>query len=137
MNDQPGNNDIGHRFFAEQDRLRGGPAPELCAHDYEARLGGNPPMNRQGHEAFAKAFYAAFPDMHHDVEDVFSDGAKVAVRFVIRGNQTGAFFGIPPTNREIAVTGHVLLHVDQGRVRKLFGVFDEAGLLRQIGALPG
>ena len=137
MNEEGRHESIGRKFFAEQDRLRGGPAPELCAADYEARLGGNPPVNRQGHEAFARGFYAAFPDMHHEIEDVFMAGDKVAVRFVIHGNHTGAFFGIPPTSRAVAVTGHVLLHLEQGRVRKLFGVFDEAGLLRQLGVLPG
>src|SRR6266511_1975368 len=28
-------------------------------------------MPREGHEAFARAFYAAFPDMRHAIEDVF------------------------------------------------------------------
>lgn len=130
------NDSIGYRFFAEQDRLRGGPAPELCTEDYQAHLGGNPAVNRQGHEGFARAFYAAFPEMRHSVEDVFSDGDKVGVRFVIRGKHTGAFFGIPPTNREVVVVANVLLHLRNGRVSKLFGVFDEAGLLRQLGVLP-
>ena len=136
MKEQARNGDIGRRFFAEQDRLRGGPAPELCTADYEARLGGNPPLDRQGHEGFAKAFYAALPDMHHQIEDVFASGDKVAVRFVIHGKHTGGFFGIPPTNHTVAVTAHVLLHLENGRVRKLFGIFDEAGLLRQLGVLP-
>jgi len=137
MKEETRNEDIGRRFFAEQDRLRGGPAPELCTADYQARLGGNPPADRQGHEGFAKAFYAAFPDMHHEIEDVFAARDKIAVRFVIRGKQTGAFFGIPPTNRNVAVTANVWLHLEHDRVRRLFGVFDEAGLLRQLGVLPG
>jgi len=29
---------LGRRFFEEQDRLQGGPAPELCAPDYQAAL---------------------------------------------------------------------------------------------------
>ena len=76
-------------------------------------------------------------NMHHEVEDVFTDGAKVAVRFVIHGKHTAAFFGIPATNRDIKVSANVIMHVDRGRVRKLFGVFDEAGMLRQLGVLPG
>lgn len=132
-NTQSGN--IGRKFFSEQDRLRGGPAAELCTSDYQAWLGGNPPVDRQGHEAFAKAFYVAFPNMHHEVEDVFADGSKVAVRFVLHGTHTGAFFGIPPTNRDVKIAANVILHLHDGRVRKLFGVFDEAGMLRQLGAL--
>ena len=128
--------ELGRRFFAEQDRLRGGPAPELCAPEYRATIGGNPPMPREGHEAFAVAFYAAFPDMRHTVEDVFATDDKVAVRFVLRGTHTGSFYGIPATGRSVTVAAHVLMHVSDGKVTRLAGIFDEAGMLRQLGILP-
>jgi predicted ester cyclase len=125
---------LGHRFFQEQDRRRGGPAEALCAPEYVAVLGGNPPMDRAGHEGFALAFYGAFPDLHHEIEEVFATEDRVAVRFVLHGTHTGAFFGMPPTNRSINVAAHVILHVSDGRVTKLLGVFDEAGLMRQLTA---
>jgi predicted ester cyclase len=137
MTDAEVNRMVARRFFAEQDRLRGGPAPDLCAPEYTAVIGGYPPMPREGHEAFAKAFYAALPDGHHVLEEVFATDDRVAVRFVIHGSHTGNFFGIPPTNRTVSVAEHVLMQVDGGKVTKLFGIFDEAGLLRQFGVLPG
>jgi steroid delta-isomerase-like uncharacterized protein len=127
---------LGRRFFAEQDRLRGGPAEALCAAGYAARIGGAPAMSREGHEAFARAFYAAFPDMQHTVEDVFATADRVAVRFTINGTQTGAFFGMPPSGRRVTVSANILMRVADGKVRELVGVFDEAGLLRQLGVLP-
>src|SRR5262249_44788574 len=130
------NDSLGRRFFAEQDRLRGGPAPELCAPDYVAYLGGNPPMDRAGHEAFANAFYAAFPDARHDIEAVFASGDAVAVRFVIPGTNTGSFFGIPPSNKRMSICANVLMRVHAGKVVELKGIFDEAGMLRHMGALP-
>ena len=54
------NRALGGQSFKEQDRLRGGPAEALCAADYTAIIGSNPPMNRAGHEGFAKGFYAGF-----------------------------------------------------------------------------
>lgn len=126
---------LAQAFFAGQDRLRGGPPPELCTGDYEAELGGSPPVGLDGHGAFAAAFYAAFPDLSHEVTDVIADGTAVAVRFVIRGTHRGAFFGIPATGRPVVVVANVLLDVDGGRVCRLRGVFDEAGLLRQLGVL--
>lgn len=130
------NRALGRRFFEEQDRLRGGPAPALCAPEYTARLGGNPATPREGHEGFAHGFYAALPDGQHAIEEVFATEDRVAVRFVIHGTHTGSFFGIPPTGRAVAVRAHVILHVSGGKVTALFGMFDEAGLLRQIGVLP-
>jgi predicted ester cyclase len=130
------NRTLGRRFFAEQDRLLGGPAPELCAPEYKAHLGGNPPVDRAGHEGFAKAFYAAFPDMRHDVELSVADEDSVAVRFVIRGTSKAPFFGIPATGKPVTVCANVILRVRDGKVTELFGAFDEAGLLRQLGVLP-
>jgi len=130
------NRELGRRFFVEQDRLRGPLAPELCAPSYTARIGSNPPMDRAGHDGFGRAFYAAFPDLHHEVERVIVDGDDVFVRFVLSGTQTGAFFGIPASKRKIAVAAHVILRAKDGKVTELQGVFDEAGLLRQIGVLP-
>jgi predicted ester cyclase len=130
------NRALGRLFFAEQDRLRGGPGPELCAPDYRARLGSNPPVDRAGHEAFARAFYAAFEDLRHDVEQVLADEDGVVVRFLARGTHGAPFFGIPPSHRPIDIPAHVSLRVRDDKVTELFGVFDEAGLLRQIGTLP-
>jgi predicted ester cyclase len=130
------NRAIGRRFFAEQDRLRGGPAAELCTPSYTARLGGNPPMDRAGHEGFSLAFYSAFPDMQHEIEQVIAEENTVMVRFVLRGTQSGSFFGILPTGRAVTVAAHVLLRLREGKVGELLGIFDEAGMLRQLGVLP-
>jgi predicted ester cyclase len=131
-----GNRQLGRRFFAEQDRLRGGPAPELCAPSYVAHIGGNPPVDRAGHEGFAVAFFAGFPDMRHHIELVVADQDAVVVRFVLKGTHSGSFFGIPATGRRVEVAAHAILRVRDGRVSELWGIFDEAGLLRQLGVLP-
>lgn len=128
---------LGRRFFAEQDRVRGGPLAELCAPEYVATIGGNPPMDRAGHEGFAIGFYAGLPDARHEMVDVFATEDRVAVRFVIQGTHTGNFFGIPASDRPVRVVANVLMRIKDGRVTTLEGVFDEAGLLRQIGVLPG
>jgi predicted ester cyclase len=123
-------------FFASQDRRRGGPDPALCTADYTAAIGGHAPMPLAGHEGFAVGFYAGFPDAAHTLDDVFAAGDRLAVRFTIRGTHTGSFFGIPATGRPITVVANIMMQVRDGRVARLTGVFDEAGLLRQIGVLP-
>ena len=130
------NQALGRQFFEEQDRLRGGPAEALCAPGYEVVLGGFPAMNREGHEGFAKAFYAGFPDMKHHFEQVIATDSAVVVRFVRRGTHTGHLSGIPPSGRPAVIAAHVILHVAEGKVTRLFGIFDEAGMLRQLGVLP-
>ncbi len=130
------NASLARQFFAAQDRLRGGPDAALCAPEYTAELGGNPAMPREGHEGFAKAFYAAFPDMHHEVLDVFATDSSAALRFMIHGTHGGSLFGIPATQRPVHIVANVLMTIADGQVTRLKGVFDEAGMLRQIGVLP-
>ena len=124
-------------FFASQDRRHGGPDPALCTTDYQAWLGGWPPMPWDGHEQFALAFYQGFPDIHHTVDDVFAADDRVAVRFVLNGTHTGSFMGIVPSGRSVSVVTNVLMRIVDGKVAELHGIFDEAGLLRQIGVLQG
>ena len=66
---------------------------------------------------------------------MFATEDRVAVRFVIHGSHTGSFFGIPATGRPIEAAGHVILDVSGGQVTRLRALFDEAGLLRQLGVL--
>ena len=61
----------------------------------------------------------------------------MVVRFVLKGTHDGPFFGIPATNKKVSVAAHVILRVTDRKVTDLFGIFDEAGMLRQLGALPG
>jgi predicted ester cyclase len=123
---------LARRFFAEQDRLRGGPAAELCAPGYAARLPGTPPLDLAGHQAFAAAFYAGFPDLRHVVELAAADGDRVAVRFRLHGTHTGEFLGIAPTGRPIVVSATAILRIVDGQVAELWGEFDRLGLLGQL-----
>ena len=127
---------VARDFFAGQDRTRGGPPGHLCTADYQATIGSTGGMDLAGHHGFASAFYAGFPDAMHTIEDVVVTESAAAVRFILRGTHTGNFFGIPATSLPVVVAANVILHLRDDRVSELKGVFDEAGLLRQIGVLP-
>ena len=126
--------DIGHQFFAAQDRNRGPLDAALCAPGYTARITGFPEMTREQHDDFARAFYAGFPDLQHTVETIVNGGDRQVVVFTLRGHHTGPFMGIPPTGKAIAVQAIALLTVSEGRVSRAEGQFDRLGLLPQLGA---
>ena len=130
------NGAIGRRFFEEQDRLRGGPLDELCAPSYTIRIAGNPPMDLEGHKQFATMFYSAFPDLLHIIEDTVAEGDKAVVRFTLHGTHKGDFMGIRPTGKEVSVSAVVIFQIAGGRVTQAFGVFDQAGMMQQLGAVP-
>jgi predicted ester cyclase len=58
----------------------------------------------RGLEDFKKAaglFYDAFPDNHFAIDDVFTEGDKVAIRYTVTGTLKGEYMGIPPTNKKV------------------------------------
>jgi predicted ester cyclase len=123
---------LARRFFVEQNRLRGGPADELCAPGYAAHLPGGPSRDLTGHRTFAAALYAGFPDLRHEVELVAADGDRVAVRFRLHGTHTGGFLGIAPTGRMVAVAATAIMRIVHGQVAELWAEFDRLGLLAQL-----
>jgi predicted ester cyclase len=129
--------ELPERFFKGQDRLKGPLPPELVAPGYRAEIVGFPSMDAAGHDAFGQAFYTGFPDIFHTIDDVRTTHDGVAVRFTLRGTNTGSFMGWPPTNRYITVSAIALLSVANGQVTQLHAIFDQLGLMQQLGGGAG
>jgi|SRR5690349_9780708 len=127
--------DIPERFFKGQDELKGPIPADVLAPSYRAEIAGFPAMDAAGHAAFGQAFYAGFPDIYHTLDEILETSDGVAVRFTLRGTNTGSFMGIPATNRPIVVSAIVLLTVVDGRVTHLRAIFDQMGLMRQLGVV--
>lgn len=90
-----------------------------------------------GMKRFILSLRAAFPDAAFTIEDVVSEGDRIAGRWTMRGTNTGAFNGMPPTGRPVTLAGFDLLRVEDGRLAELWHLEDTAGLLGQLGLLPG
>jgi predicted ester cyclase len=123
------NRALGLHFFTMQDKLRGGPDPSLCAPGYTARINGNS-VDLDGHTQFAAAFYAAFPDLNHIIEDTVADDDKVAVRVRLEGTHRGEFMGVPPTGKHVTLEFIAMLQIKDGKVVELRAV--DNGLMDQL-----
>lgn len=128
--------DLPAAFFYGQDQRSGLLVPDLVAPDYQAEIAGFPVMDAVAHGEFGRAFYAAFPDLRHTLEEVVVAPPQVTVRFTLRGTHRGAFFGVPATGRVVSVAAIALLTTVGGRVTSLRAIFDRAGLLEHLGVLP-
>ena len=128
--------ELGRLFIEDQDRNKSGPSPTLCAEDYTATINLNPPIDLAGFDQFGRMFYSAFPDLYHDIQESFGTDDRAVVRFILRGTHTAPFMGIPASGKSISVPGMVVLHIGDGRVRKLHAIFDQMSMMRQLGAIP-
>lgn len=98
-----------------------------------------PGQELHGHEG-VRQFYtmlrAAFPDIHFAIEDQIAADDRVVTRWSARATHQGTFNGIPPTGREITVTGIDIDRLASGKVVECWPQMDELGLLRQLGVIP-
>ncbi len=83
---------------------------------------------------FLVPWRAAFPDLAITVEDLIAAGDRVAARWTLRGTHRGAFLGLPPTGRPVAVTGTEFYRLADGQIVERWAAVDTDGLLRQLGA---
>jgi len=89
-----------------------------------------------GYLAIIGMMRGGFPDIQWTLEEVIAEGDKVAARFTMRGTHRGAFFGVPPTGKTIAVQAMNFYRLSGGQFVEERGQPDLLGLLQQIGAVP-
>ena len=76
---------------------------------------------------------SVFPDIKVTIEDLFTDGDKVAVRLTIHGTQLGSFRGFPPISTQATWTGMDIIHISNGRITERWSERDFLNLLLQLG----
>ena len=100
--------------------------------DHDPPPGASPDISGIG-RAFTRV-RASFPDFHATVEDLVSEGDRVAYRWTFRGTHLGDFGGIPPTGREAIWSVIGIARFAEGKMVERWQRLDTAGLLGQLGA---
>jgi steroid delta-isomerase-like uncharacterized protein len=112
---------------------------ELVAADYTDHDPSNPPdlpPGRAGLKQLISMYRSAFPDIRMTIEEQLADGDKVVTRWTARGHQHGELAGIPPTGKEVTITGIFIDRIVGGQLVESWANWDTLGLLQQLGAVP-
>jgi steroid delta-isomerase-like uncharacterized protein len=101
-------------------------------------LGPNP----QGPAEFKKfhaAYRNAFPDVTIQIEAMVAEGDVVATRWSGKATHRGDGLGFAATGKTVRFSGMVFIRVEGGKFVEGWNVFDQLGMLQQIGVvnLPG
>jgi steroid delta-isomerase-like uncharacterized protein len=83
-----------------------------------------------------QGFRAGLLDSEVVSEEVLAEGDQVVVRWRARGTHTGALLGIPPTGKQVTLTGMTIYRLDAGKIVEERGEEDALGFLQQLGVLP-
>jgi predicted ester cyclase len=101
----------------------------------KVRLNGQPSSPDEVKE-FCGAYLAAFQDLTLTVEHLVADDEWATARVIAKGTHTAAFGELPPTGKTVEIAQHDFARVVDGKVVDAFTVFDQYGMLQQLGVLP-
>jgi steroid delta-isomerase-like uncharacterized protein len=115
-----------------QDRI-----PEFYGKNYIFfQEGGGAQLGLDSVKTWLDTTHGAFPDIRYQIDQVYSDGEKAAMRYHVFGTHTGDFRGLPATGKKIELTGHMMFRILDGKIVEAHGYWDMLGLLQQLGILP-
>ena len=86
--------------------------------------------------ATAKAYFAAFPDLHITTDELIAEGDRVVKRWTARCTHTGPFLGAPPTGNKLTIQGIEVFRVSGGKFVEVWSSMDVLGLLQGTGIIP-
>lgn len=94
------------------------------------------PGGFEGRRMFYSAMLAAFPDMEVRLQDAIGESDKLVTRWSARGTHQGDMMGIPPTGKQISISGIAIDRFENDQSVEHWEVFDQVGLMQQLGVIP-
>lgn len=113
-------------------------ADELYSPDYVTHsVGPDLPPTLEGLKMFIRALRQGIPDLQCPMEEVVTEGDRVAGRFTLQGTHAGDLFGIPATGKAIRVGVMVIARFNEaGKWVEDWNSWDQLGMLQQLGVIP-
>jgi steroid delta-isomerase-like uncharacterized protein len=90
------------------------------------------PTGPQGVRQLAREYREAFPDLHMEIEEIFSSEERVAHRWTMSGTHEGEIMEIAPTGRRIEIAGIEINRIERGKIAESWAISDSAGLRQQL-----
>jgi len=89
-----------------------------------------------GTRAIAREWTTAFPDWQFELLALIAEDDRVVAHMPYSGTFTKPISGVGPTGRFARVDEMVIFRIADGKVAEAWEVYDEAGMWRQLGAVP-
>jgi predicted ester cyclase len=99
------------------------------------------PFTHPGHgvpglQKIASSLRGGFPDIHIEIEDVIAVDDRVVLRWrTSRQTHGGMYRGLPPTGKEVRITGMTIFRFENGKIEEFWLEMDQLNGARQMGAV--
>ena len=132
-----GHKALGRRFIEEAWHGRNLAAlDDIFDANFVAHDPTNTPPGLEGYKQQISMFHNAFPDLQTTVEDEIVEGDRLVMRFTMRGTHQGPLMGIPPTGKQITISGISIGRIANGKIVENWTNADLLGLFQQLGVIP-
>ena len=98
--------------------------------------GAPPSVGHAAQRQRSAMLFSAFPNPQFTVEDLIAEADQVVARWTFRGTHRGPFAGIPPTGKQVEMTGITIYRLRDGKIAEARSNIDQLGLLQQLGVIP-
>lgn len=115
---------------------------ELSPQSYHDDIVVHTPTHRhplRGRDEFHEMWHdlhTGYPDFHIEIEDIFAEGDRVAVRFTMTGTNTGPLAGMPATGKPVTIKELGLFRFRGERIEEIWFMTDSMAIGRQLGFIP-
>lgn len=111
---------------------------ELISEDYVSHDPALPApiRGRDGLRTVAEGYRTGLGGPRVRIEDQVAEGDTVVTRWTATGRHEGELFGVPPTGRDLTVTGISIERIHGGQIVEDWTIWDALGLMRQLGVVP-
>lgn len=92
------------------------------------------PQGAEGFKVFASTFFAAFPDLHFDIQSLKDEGDTVKIEWVGVGTHQGDLMGMPATGIKATVHGKNHYRIANGKIAETWAEWNPQELMSQLGA---
>ena len=131
------NEAVVRRFYEEMNNGRKNElAVELFTADHKFHDPQVPTVDGPAGVAATASTYQTSVNGHWEINDIFSSGDKVAVRWTGTGEHVAELNGIAPTGRKIEVSAICIHRMKGGKIAETWEVWDTLGFLQQLGVIP-
>jgi hypothetical protein len=108
---------------------------EFIHEDVAIRFNDTPPLvGMNAYQTQMEVFQKAFPDLQFTTLLVLAEDEHVVSHWKVEGTNQNSFAGIPATNKKVELQGLTLLQMKEEKIASLQISFNEAEILKQIGA---
>lgn len=82
---------------------------------------------------YLENFFNAFPDLNITVDETIAVGNKLAQRWTLTGTNTGSMADMPPSGKNVRVSGVSIIHMVNGRAIEIWDFYNALDMYQQLG----